>query len=199
MRRLLLAIPVMVALLTACNTRIYDDRNAELVYFDWGVANDTRTFGVHDSLYYLMNPIGNFADSLYYNGNYTDTYYRADSLRVTLGYTTADSIFMNFDRMYATQANPMEMIVTMKEVSDTTARACTLRMKRSLNDGNIYSCGPDSTFTQLLTSGVLMKGTATNAATESEPEGSQNYEFELNAIGFLEAITQARGLNETDN
>lgn len=179
----------------SCDSKLYEDCPAGRIIGDWGVVDNTHTFGEYDSLYYLINPIGNINDSVYYNGNYTDSYYHSDPVRVMLRYTPADSIFFNLDRQYATEINPINIIMMVREHPDSMKLECVLHLRRGEDNGNLYATGPDSLFKEMLKSGRLLKVTATNGLTSSEPEGSQNYEFTLDTRGFREALELADSLN----
>ena len=41
----------------SCDTKMYEDCPPDRRISDWGVVNDTHTFGEFDSLYYIVNPI----------------------------------------------------------------------------------------------------------------------------------------------
>lgn len=193
--RFLLAIPALLALMTACNSRNYPEVNAKLVVGDWGVVNNSKAFGQFDSLYYLINPIANLADSIYYNGNYTDSYYRADSMRVMLRYTSQDSIIFCIDRMYAVQTNPNQLLLTLTASGDSLTRECSIVLSRDPKNGDIYTCGPDSSFRDLLLLGIPLEGYATNTGTGAESAGTQNYMFRLDTRGFDRALSLADSLN----
>ena len=194
MKRLLF-LPALIALLGACTEKQYEDCPAKQIVDDWGVTRTTHTFGEFDSLYYLVNPIGNVQDSLYFNGNYTDSYYKADSMRVMLRFTLTDSIWFNMDRMYAVETNPEHLIMTLRQEADSIKRECTLRLRKIANSENLYRCGPDSIFSLMLRSERMILATATNATASGEPQGSQNYEFFLNPAGFSMAFAMADSLN----
>lgn len=183
------------AVLTSCGNQRYEEVSADRIFASWGVTNSTHTFGEFDSLFYLINPVRNINDSIYYNGNYTDSYYDADSTRVTLRYTTGDSIFLNIDRMYAVEVNPKFLVVYGKAEGDTTAAQCTLLLRRDEKNGNLYKAGPDAAFAGLLASETTLHFTGTNANASGEAQGGQNYEFLLDAQGFKRAITLADTLN----
>lgn len=197
MKRFLLVLPAVAALLVGCNSRQYPSVNPKHVVFDWGITDDTQMFLEYDSLYYLLNPAGRVLDYLYYNGNYTDSYYHADSTRVTIGYTVTDSIFFCMDRLYAVQTNPDILIMTLRADRDSVSKECRLYLKRDLDMEDIYRCGPDSLLKAMLMEGGMIYGHATNAASGSEPVGSQDYTFVINARGFDQAMEMARDLNET--
>lgn len=194
MRRLIF-LPILAAILISCSTKRYEDCPPSHIIDDWGVTNNTMAFGEYDSLYYLFNPIGNILDSIYFNGNYTDSYYHADSTRVMLRYTTADSIIFRFDRMYAVETNPERLILLIHADRDTLARECVLHMKRVANTEGTYTAGPDSLFREMLRSGHKLRGRATNGPSSAEPEGSQNYEFVIYTRGFKRAMHLADSLN----
>lgn len=199
------------AALQSCDTKMYEDCPQDHIIGEWGVVDDTHTFGEYDSLYYVINPIGNINDSVYYNGNYTDSYYHSDPVRVMMRYTTQDSILFSLDRQYATETNPRNIIMMVRESRDTTDkrtdtgrdittdlrdRECVLHLRREENDANIYRCGPDSLFREMLLAGRELTVTATNGTSSSEPQGSQNYEFTLRPDGFAKALQMADSLNK---
>ena len=179
----------------ACDTKHYEDCPASRIIGSWGITNSTHAFGEYDSLYYIINPIVNVMDSIYFNGNYTDSYYHSDSTRVMLRYTVTDSIVFHFERMYAVQINPPVLLVRVKAEQDTTHAKCELKLKKDANSDRIYRCGPDSAFKNLLIKGGMLHFTATNGPSTSETLGSQNYEFVLNASGFKKALQMADSLN----
>ena len=223
MRRHLFMIPLLAGVLISCDTKLYEDCPADRIVGDWGVVNKTRTFGEYDSLYYVINPIANVNDSIYYNGNYTDSYYNSDPMRVTLRFTTGDSIYFCLDRQYATETNPQHLVMTVREKILETAdkdskreekkeegkpksrekheapkndvRECLLHLIRNVDEGNLYSCAPDSLFKEMLKSGNELLVTATNSNSSSEPQGSQNYEFRIFTSGFSRALAFADSLN----
>lgn len=186
----------VAATFQGCDTKKYEDCPSEDIIADWGVTFSTHAFGGDDSIYYLINPIGNVADSLYFNGNYTDSYYHSDSTRVMLRYTTSDSIVFHIDRMYSVQTNPPNIVMKVKtEERDSDRLECELRLIKDDDSDKIYRCGPDSAFKRLLKKGTLLRFSATNGPSTSEPSGSQNYEFILNAAGFEKAFRLADSLN----
>lgn len=199
MRRLIFAVPLMLLLAWGCDPKQYEDYDPHRVFGSWSVLNDSRTFGEFDSLYYLINPILNVEDSLYYNGDYTDSYYDTDSTRVALKYSTGDSIFFNFDRMYAVQINPSLMVMHVKVDEDTLKRSSVLHLKKMAGSDKIFCCGPDSLFKELLMTGKIIKATATNDSSTSQPQGSQNYRFVLPTAGFEDAFRLADSLNTLRN
>lgn len=182
--------------LSSCDTKMYEDCPPDRIVDEWGVVDHTHTFGEYDSLYYVVNPIGNINDTTYYNGNYTDTYYHSDPVRVMLRYTADDSIQFNLDRLYATQTNPRNIVMTVeREDSVKKPAGCVLYLRRPEDNGNLYRTGADSTFKELLRSGDVLRIRATNGASSSEPSGSQNYEFRLYTSGFDKAFRMADSLN----
>lgn len=196
MRRIIPLSLIMAGFLcVACNLKKYEEVADNRIINFWAVTNDTHAFGEFDSLYYIINPIGNVSDSIYYNGNYTDSYYQADSTRVMLRYTTGDSITFMLDRLYAVQQNPMHLVMFVEAVGDTAVGQCRLHLVRDKDNGNIYRCGPDRDFTDLLAREMTLFITATNASSKAEPQGSQNYEFSIDTKGFHQAIEMADSLN----
>ena len=192
----LAAATVCLASFYACTDKQYDDYDPGNLIGDWGVVETSHDFGLHDSLFYLINPILNISDSIYYNGNYTDSYYHADSTRVMLRYTTGDSIYFYFDRMYAVQTNPDKMLLTvMDELKDSVHSKCKLRLAKVTNSDRLYSAGTDSLFKELLRSGKKLHFAATNATNSYEAEGSQNYDFVIFTQGFDRALDIADSLN----
>lgn len=198
MRRLLFLLPLSAILLASCSTKFFEKFKPDNIIDNWGVTDDSHTFGEYDSLYYLLNPAGDVNDSIYYNGNYNDSYYHSDSMRVMLRYTCSDSISFNLDREYAVQVNPRHLIMTVKSGEDTSKRECTLRLVRDVNFGNIYHCGPDSMFRAMLEAGNVMRIHATNGDASYESPGSQNYEFTINPAGFVKAFSLADSLNAAE-
>ena len=184
-----------VAALQGCDKEFYETCPQDRIFGDWGVVNHTHTFGEFDSLYYVVNPIGNITDSVYYNGNYTDSYYHSDPVRAMLRYTADDSIQFDLHRLYATETNPRNIIMLVRDETDSLHSETVLYLRRKENDENLYSTGPDSLFKKQLLSGHELKITATNGTSSSEPQGSQNYEFPLYTAGFDKALHMADSLN----
>lgn len=195
MSRLLFSLSFALLLLSSCVTKQYEECDADRIFTDWGITDNTHAFGEYDSIYYLVNPIGLVSDSIYYNGNYTDSYFHSDSTRVMLRYTLADSINFHIDRMYAVETNPRYLIVKAEEENDSSKTVCQLKLIKDSNSDNIYRCGPDSTFKEMLKREGLIRFKATNGESSSSPQGSQNYEFFLFARGFNKAILLADSLN----
>lgn len=195
MKKLLLVIPALAGVLASCDTKQYESCPDARIVYDWGVTAKTNAFGEFDSLWYIINPIANVEDSLYYNGNYTDSYYESDSTRVTLRYTCTDSIYFHIDRMYSVQVNPDKLLMKVWEEHDTLGRISLLTLKRTGNSGMNYCCGPDSLFKELLREGKILKANATNVNSAAEAQGSQNYEFIFNPKGFDKAFAMADSLN----
>lgn len=195
MRRILLFFPAFVLLLWACNPKQYDDYQEKDVFGSWAVIKSSKTFGITDSLNFLINPVTTVLDSIYYNGNYTDSYFHLDSTRVMLRYTTCDSIYFHLDRMYSVEINPSRIVMTLTAQEDTLKRRSVLHLTKSSGSDKIYYCGPDSTFRNLLESGKLLHGYATNDSSTSQPPGSQNYEFILPTAEFGSAFFRADSLN----
>lgn len=194
MRKLLIA-PVAAALLASCSTRDYEECAADRVIGEWGVVNKTHAFGEFDSLYYIVNPIGNVRDTVYYNGNYTDSYYHSDPVRIMLRYTVGDSIEFNFDRLYVTETNPRHMVMMVQADGDSLHRECVLYLNKDADNDNLYKGTSDTLFTAMLREGKPLSIQATNGPSTSEPQGSQNYEFRLYPEGFEKALKMAEGLN----
>lgn len=182
-------------LLVSCDTKRYEECPPDRIVGNWGITRQTHAFGEYDSLYYIINPIGNVLDSLYYNGDYTDSYYHSDSTRVMLRYTTDDSIQFNIDRLYSVQTNPKNLLMTAKATVDSTEIKCELHLFKDSDDDHIYKSGPDSLFKLLLSKETLVKFEATNGPSTSEPSGSQNYVFFLNTKGFNRAFAMADSIN----
>lgn len=180
----------------SCDTKMYEECPKDRIIDEWGVVNNTKTFGQYDSLYYIINPIGNIEDSVYYNGNYTDSYYHSDPIRALMRYTPDDSVFFNLDRLYATETNPINLIMIVKDASDSIKDECVLHLKRKENNENLYALGPDSLFRDMLSSGHELIIKATNGASSSEPQGSQNFEMKLYTNGFEKALSLADSLNK---
>lgn len=191
-----LALAAAAAGLQSCDTKMYEKCPPDRIIGDWGVMDNSHTFGEYDSLYYVVNPIANVSDTVYYNGNYTDSYYHSDPVRVMMRYTTGDSILFNLDRLYATETNPRNIIMTVEQADDSLHVACVLHLRRGENDGNLYRTGPDTLFRRMLLDGKELRFRATNGNSSSEPEGSQNYEFTIWPAGFDKALQMADSLNK---
>lgn len=182
-------------LLWACNPKQYDEYQEKNVIGSWAAINSSKTFGITDSLYFLINPVTTVLDSIYYNGNYTDSYFHSDSTRVMLRYTTGDSIYFHFDRMYSVEINPSRIVMTLTAQEDSLKRRSVLHLTKMSGSDKIYYCGPDSTFRILLETGKMLRGYATNDSSTSQPQGSQNYDFILPTAGFSRAFFLADSLN----
>ena len=194
---LLLAAPILMALTVACSTRQFDDCPEGRRFGLWGVVNHTNEFGSSkDSLYYIINPIGFINDSLYFNANYTDSYYKADSTRITFSYGPGDSLMFYIDRMYAVQVNPQTIIakVRLKEDPDSIIRT-TLKLTRTGKTEDLYLADRDSAFISLLKLEKPLFIKATNGPSTSNPEGSQNYTYILYTEGFNKALQMRDDLN----
>lgn len=205
------------ALFTSCRDQRYETISPDRIVGAWGVTDDTHAFGQYDSLFYIISPVRNINDSIYYNGNYTDSYYEADSTRVTLRYATSDSIEFYIDRMYAVEVNPKFMLLTAtvegpddvhktkkdrddkkteKEAEEVKEiRHCTLLLKRDNSNGNIFRSGPNEEFAAMLALENVIRFTGTNANSQGVVQGGQNYEFLIDAYGFHRAILMADSLN----
>lgn len=194
MKRLLIA-PAALALLASCNSREYEECPAARRIGEWGVVNNTHTFGQYDSLFYIVNPIGNINDSTYYNGNYTDSYYHSDPVRIMLRYTLADSVEFSFDRLYITESNPPHMVMMVQAHDDSLHREAVLYLEKDASNDNLYHGMADTLFRTLLSEGRRLDIQATNGASTSEPQGSQNYEFQFYPAGFDKALKMADSLN----
>lgn len=194
--RLLLALPAVTALLAACTTRQYDACPPDRQFGLWGVINKSNDFGCYDSIYFVVNPIGVINDSLYFNANYTDSYYRADSTRISFACGRSDTMFFFFDRMYSVQVNPEDMIMKVRVDGDTAkAPSHTLFLKRTGDSEKLYGARYDSTFINLLRLEKPLHILATNGPTSSNPEGSQNYVYTLYGAGFNRAMALCDSLN----
>lgn len=183
-----------------CDVKFYDSCPADHIAGNWGVIDKSRIFGEYDSLYYLVNPIGNVSDTVYYNGNYTDSYYHSDPMRAMVRFTAQDSIQFCLERLYQTQTNPRNIVMTIREEgtggkSDHKTRECVLHLRREETQENLYKTRPDSLFKEMLASERTLRITATNGISSSEPSGSQNYEFTLVTKGFGRALEIADSLN----
>lgn len=195
MKRILPLLGVGMLALASCTSHFYEKCPPSNVFNDWGVVNNTVVFGEYDSLFYLVNPIGNISDTVYYNGNYTDSYYHSDPVRIMLRYTPGDSINFNFERLYAVQTNPPNLVMNIFAVGDSLNRSCRLFLIKDANSDELYRCGPDTLFTTFLEQEFTLNIAVTNATSTAEVAGSQNYDFTLNTQGFLQARALATGLN----
>ena len=184
------------SILVSCQGNRYETIKSGRIIGAWGVTNETNAFGEYDSLYYIISPVRNISDSIYFNGNYTDSYYESDSTRVTMRYTTSDSIEFCIDRRYTVEVNPKYLVLYAKAERDTNKNECTLLLQKDANNGNIFRCGPDKDLTKLLAMETLLHFQGTNASSNGEPQGGQNYEFTLDSHGFKKAIALADSLND---
>lgn len=183
--------------MVSCSSHEYEDCPKDRIIGEWGVTNSTHTFGEYDSLYYLINPIGNVKDTVYYNGNYTDSYYLSDPVRVMLRYTLQDSLEFSLDRLYVTQTNPRHLVMMVQQKDDSLRRECVLYLEKAENNDRLFYGKADSLFKDMLREGKPLAIEATNGGSTSEPQGSQNYEFTFYPDGFEQALQLAKKLNPT--
>lgn len=179
----------------ACNSKQYEQLEDGNLFGSWGVTDKTHAFGGDNGRYYLINPAGNVTDTVYYNGNYSDSYYHIDSTRVTLKYTTSDSIIFRLDRMYAVQKNPHRLIMDCQALGDTSMAQCRLLLEKDKDNDVIFRTGPNAKFREMLSREMTVYVRATNGPSTSEPEGSQNYQFTIYTDGFNDAMARADSLN----
>lgn len=186
-KRIIFSLPLALMVLTGCSTRSFDECPEDHIVDLWGVLKHSHDFG-GDSVYYIINPIAAIHDSLYYNGNYMDSYFRADSTRITVAVGPNDSIKFYFRRMYSVEANPNNMVANVMMEGDSLHRVvCTLEMKRVESSDALYIAKKDTTFLNLLKTEKPLKIEASNAPTAANPAGSQNYSFLLYTSGFNRA------------
>lgn len=186
------------AMATGCGSRQYDDCEDSRRVGSWGVVSKSMDFGGNDSIYFLVNPIRNYNDSIYFNGNYNDTYFREDSTRVSMAIGPSDSLRFYIRRMYAVQVNPPEIIARVKAVGDTAKDdRCTLRLKRIGKMDNLYLADYDSTFLSLVREGRILHFTAVNGPLSTASEGSQNYTWILDMKDFTRAVALRDNLNDS--
>lgn len=185
----------MAALLASCTSKRYEDCDPSMIFGDWAVTDNTMSFGEYDSLYYVINPIANLSDSIYFNGNYTDSYYRADSTRVTLRYGTSDSIAFFIQRMYAVETNPDRLVMMVSVDDDPLKTECVLHLRKDSDSDHIFRCGPDSLFKEMLRRDTTLYFKATNLNSAAEAQGSQNYEFRIDGRHFSRALALTDSLN----
>lgn len=195
MRKTLPALGI-VALLTACSTRQFEDCPDSRIFNDWGVMNMSDAFGETDSMYYLLNPIKNVRDTLYNNGDYTDSYYHTDSTRVVVQYMPIDSVRFYIDRMYAVETNPMELTARVRFQGTTSADSlCIVKLKREGMSEKNYRMERDSVFKTFLAAGRPLEITMSNTADGLPTDNSQNYKFVLYTRGFSDALKLCKQLN----
>lgn len=195
--RMLLAAPLLVGLTAACNTRIYDDCPEDRCVGMWGVLNKSDIFGSDDSIYYVINPIGNISDSLYFNANYTDSYYRADSTRVSFAYGPGDSLRFYIQRMYSVEVNPTTIIAEVRVADDTVKTPrCVLTLTRIGSTDEMYVADRDTVFLSLLRAEKPLLFAAHNGPSTSGSEGSQNYTWIMYTEGFNRAVALRDSLND---
>lgn len=187
--RLILLLPLLLALLAACDSKKYEVCSSDRMFGNWGVSDKTDAFGVLDSLFYVFNPVDNVLDSIYYNGDYTDSYYHTDSTRVLMAYMHGDSILFSFNRQYAVQVNPKTLEMKVKACRDSIHSECSLTLRKDPDKDHLYRTRADSTFRNMLLHGGLLKFYATNGPSSAQPAGSQNYVFILQADGFSKALS----------
>lgn len=196
--RVLLAAPLLMGLTVACNTRVYDNCPSDRTAGLWGVLCNSEIFGSCDSIYFMVNPIGNISDSLYFNANYTDSYYRADSTRVSLAYGPLDSVRFYFQRMYAVEMNPPVILADVKVVGDTSHvnRSTKLKMRRAGNSDELYIADYDSTFIEMLKLEKPLYFWGENGPGSSNSQGTQCYEWIIYTEGFGKARQLCDSLND---
>lgn len=184
--------------LTACDTRKFDRCPPDQVFGEWGVMNDSYLFGKTDSsAYYLVNPIGEVFDSLYYNADYTDSYFQSDSTRITVVYQLNDSVKLYFDRLYYVQTNPSEIYLLVTELDDTVKTDVKqFCFTKSGNSDHLYSMKGTEDFRKLMMTGKPLSVLATNfPETYQENANAQVYTFLLYTSGFEDALKKCCEMN----
>lgn len=188
-------LPLLASLLTGCGERKFEKCPADHMFNDWGVVNDSRAFGVlPDSSYYIINPVRNVSDSLYYNADYTDSYFHSDSTRIVMQYLPHDSIKFYIDRMYAVEVNPKEMTAKVMWESDTV-EDCYLKLRKEGNTDQHFSVVTNPLFRKLLSSGQTLKIRIANSPDAIPNANSQNYDYVLYTAGFKDAFILCDSLN----
>lgn len=194
--RKLLSLLCGTLILIGCSTRQFEDCPDSRIFHDWGVMNDSESFGVTDSLYYLINPIKNVRDTLYYNGDYTDSYYRMDSTRLVVQFMPQDSVRFLVDRMYAVETNPTELTARVR-IQGTTSKDSLLivHLKREGPSDKHYSMQTDSVFKKFLETGRPLEISMANTDDGLPNGSSQNYKYVLYTQGFSDALKLCNKLN----
>lgn len=198
MRKLLFTMIGAAVMLAACDTRLMENCPPDQRFGEWGVLNKSVTFGIEDSTYFIINPVGEVYDSLFYNADYTDSYYKSDSTRITLLYTLNDTVKLNVDRLYAVETNPNELYMQIKAIGDTTRlRPCEFKfIKKESTDKIYYMTEGKKELTEFLLTGLPLKIFATNfPRSYEENPNSQNYSMIFYTEGFEEALRLCYELN----
>lgn len=179
--------------LCGCTGRDSERKAPLFLAGNWGVVKYSEEFGVlQDSSLYLICPFENLQDSIYYNGDYTDSYFKADNSRVEIQYSSIDTIKFYFLRQYAVMTNPMRMEVKVNCERDTTdAGELRFQIERTDASDHIYTMLKSEDFTSLLEREQILMFHATNVADSAEAAGSQNYVFTIDTHGFREACRGA--------
>lgn len=187
-------------LMTACDSRRFDQCPMDQTFGEWGVLKDSYLFGKTDSdAYYIINPIGEVFDSMYYNANYTDSYFNADSTRVTLQYMLNDSAKLYVDRLYVVETNPTELYLITTVLGDTASNAVQeFKFTKSTNSDKLYYRVGNDDLKEVLLTGQPLQILATNFPnTYKENANAQNYSFILYTAGFGEALQKCYEMNRT--
>ena len=198
MRKLLFLFLGFLTVMTACDTRRFDACPPERMFGEWGVINNSHLFGSMDSSYYITNPIGPVFDSLYYNADYTDSYFSSDSTRITLQYTLNDTAKLFVDRLYLVEANPSELYLLINELDDTVkSHVKELKFTKDKNSDQLYYLKGTADLEELLMTGKPLNILATNFPKTYETNANaQNYSWILYAAGFEDALKLCYSLND---
>lgn len=197
MKNFAISLFAFLPLLTACSSRQLDNIESENLFDDWGVTSSSYLFGsTPEKKYYIINPTGMVADSLYFNANYTDSYFAADSTRIVMQYIPDDSIYFHLDRLYAVEVNPMRLIARVVAEGDTAKDSrCELELTKIGNGDCLFGCWQDTLFTKILKLEKILDIHITNTPQESKSEGTQNYRYKLYCNGFNKALARCVDLN----
>lgn len=193
-------LPVLAALsllLTGCGGRQFDKCTPENTFGEWGVLSESQIFGERaDKDFFLVNPIGMVTDSIFYNANYTDSYFAKDSTRIVLQYIPSDSLKFHLARLYAVEVNPDEMLVKARVVGDTAKQdVCEFYIRRLDASDHFYGARADSAFVSLMEQEKPIDIRITNTRKSVGSEGNQLYRYRLYCAGFKEALARCRKLN----
>lgn len=183
--------------LWSCTTRQFDKCPPDRIFGEWAVLNDSHDFGPDSTGYYIINPIKTPTDTTYFNGNYTDTYFKADSTKISLQYLLSDTVRIAIDRLYSVLTDPDVLYLNINVVGDTTLKDIKkYKIYKKKETDKVYTLVPDSGFRNLLLSGDSLNVFATNFPNSYEVNpNAQNYTFILQTKGFKEALELCYKLN----
>lgn len=196
MKKLMILFWGFLVLTTACDTRRFDACPDDRKFGEWGVIQKSGLFGT-DSMYFLTNPIGAVYDSLYYNANYTDSYFISDSTRITMQFMLNDTVKLFVDRRYIVEANPDQLYLLVSELDDTVkANVKEFMFTKFKNSDQLYHMKGSAALQEVLMTGKPLSITTTNYPKNYDTNpNAQNYSWLLYTEGFEDALKLCYSLN----